>query len=177
MATYDSAAVSDTVIAHQNGITLQQGRALRDNPIAMAEGKANAPKVQGQALGGVLLAHGNILNYGVSATSGVNRGKEFMAMVNIPAPTIGTNFQVKLSDDGGATWATDETVMTVGTPAPDFMSGTLTIDVTTGDYTWSDTNNGSVLTGTATLPAGNTDAIAIGSNQICGAVLLCLSGR
>lgn len=33
----------DAVIGHKKPITLQQGRALRDNPIAMAEGAAGAP--------------------------------------------------------------------------------------------------------------------------------------
>ena len=35
MTTYNGTALSDSVIAYQKGITLQQGRALRDNPIAM----------------------------------------------------------------------------------------------------------------------------------------------
>lgn len=34
MPTYNAAAVADAIIAHKKGITLQQGRALRDNPIA-----------------------------------------------------------------------------------------------------------------------------------------------
>ena len=45
MTTYDAAAVADAVIAHKKGITLQQGRALRDNPIAIAEGASGAPRV------------------------------------------------------------------------------------------------------------------------------------
>lgn len=47
MATYNSAAVSNTAIGFQKPITLQQGRALRDNPIAITEGETNAPYVQG----------------------------------------------------------------------------------------------------------------------------------
>lgn len=50
MTTYNGAAVADTTIAFQKGITLQQGRALRDNPIAIAEGAAGAPRVQGYAI-------------------------------------------------------------------------------------------------------------------------------
>jgi hypothetical protein len=38
MTTYNGAAVSDTAIAFKNGITLQQGRALRDNAKSMIEG-------------------------------------------------------------------------------------------------------------------------------------------
>ena len=37
MATYNAGAVSDAVIAYQKPITLQQGRGLRDNPVASFE--------------------------------------------------------------------------------------------------------------------------------------------
>ena len=49
MPSYNAAAVSDAVIAFKKGITLQQGRALRDNPIAIAEGAAGAPRLYGLA--------------------------------------------------------------------------------------------------------------------------------
>lgn len=41
--TYNAGAVSDTAIAFQKPITLQQGRALRDNPLAVFEGDPSAP--------------------------------------------------------------------------------------------------------------------------------------
>lgn len=43
MTTYNAAAVADAVIAYQKGITLQQGRALRDNPLAQFESASAAP--------------------------------------------------------------------------------------------------------------------------------------
>lgn len=49
MTTYSAAAVSDATIAFQKPITLQQGRALRDNPVAIAEGAVGAPRIQGAA--------------------------------------------------------------------------------------------------------------------------------
>jgi len=50
MAVYNYAAVADTSIAFENGITLQQGRALRDNPIAAFEGQSGAPRLVGAAI-------------------------------------------------------------------------------------------------------------------------------
>ena len=47
MPTYDAATVADAALAHKKGMTLQQGRVLRDNPIAMAERAAGAPKILG----------------------------------------------------------------------------------------------------------------------------------
>lgn len=43
MTTYNSSAVTDAVIAYQKPVTLQQGRALRNNPIAIAEADASVP--------------------------------------------------------------------------------------------------------------------------------------
>lgn len=43
MTTYDASAVSDSVIAHKKGVTLQQGRALRDNLLAALEGDSSVP--------------------------------------------------------------------------------------------------------------------------------------
>ena len=53
MTTYDASSVSDAVIAFRKPITLQQGRGLRDNPIAIAEGASGAPRVQTIALSGI----------------------------------------------------------------------------------------------------------------------------
>lgn len=47
---YSSAAVSNTAIAFQKPITLQQGRALRDNPLEMFLGGAGAPRLQFEAM-------------------------------------------------------------------------------------------------------------------------------
>ena len=49
MPTYNASAVTDAVIAFRKPITLQQGRALRDNPLAIAEGSSGAPRVDGNA--------------------------------------------------------------------------------------------------------------------------------
>ena len=50
MTTYDASAVANTVIAYKKGMTLQQGRALRDNPLAMFEGAAGAPRLLGESV-------------------------------------------------------------------------------------------------------------------------------
>lgn len=50
MTTYNYAAVADAAIAFEKGMTLQQGRALRDNPIAITEAAAGAPQIVVAAL-------------------------------------------------------------------------------------------------------------------------------
>lgn len=92
MATYNAAAVSNTPIAFQKPITLQQGRALRDNPIAMAEGQDDAPYVAAQwhPYDGVLVADGNdglIYDYAVSGAA---------ATVETPAFADGWEYRIML---------------------------------------------------------------------------------
>lgn len=62
MPTYNAGAVSDTAIAYQKPITLQQGRGLRDNPLAIAEGAAGAPRISGKAMASVARGGLEILN-------------------------------------------------------------------------------------------------------------------
>jgi len=50
MTTYDASSVSDAVIAFRKPITLQQGRGLRDNLLAVTEGASGAPRIQGYAI-------------------------------------------------------------------------------------------------------------------------------
>ena len=50
MTTYSASAVSNTVIDYKKAITLQLLRALRDNPIALAEGASGAPRIAFEAL-------------------------------------------------------------------------------------------------------------------------------
>lgn len=60
---YSASAVSNTAIAFQKPITLQQGRALRDNPIAMLEGAPGAPRLQFAALDESFSTAGGIGSY------------------------------------------------------------------------------------------------------------------
>jgi len=50
MATFNAAAVSNTTIGYEKGITMQTGRALRDNPQSAFEGALNAYRLQLAAL-------------------------------------------------------------------------------------------------------------------------------
>ena len=50
MATYDASAVTNAVIAFKKGITIQMLRAMRDNPLAIFEGAAAAPRLLGEGV-------------------------------------------------------------------------------------------------------------------------------
>jgi len=131
MTTYSAAAVSDTVIAHEKGITLQQGRALRDNPLAQAEGASGAPKIQGIALDNLWLGL-------QAAETDAGRIKILYVQSTGTAPE-----KVRFSTDGGATYGSNIT-FSIGT------SWTfLYANLNTGNFTFSDGTVDSI-----TIPAG-----------------------
>jgi hypothetical protein len=52
MPTYNAPAVTNAVIGFKKPVTMQLLQALRDNPIAMAEGQPGAPRTVGAAMAG-----------------------------------------------------------------------------------------------------------------------------
>lgn len=101
MTTYNASAVSDTIIAHKKGITLQQGRALRDNPIAMAEGATGAPDIAtnwGDANGGVAIydysIDGSVTDY--EYTIPADRFEYRIRALNWGTSATGSTLSIKL---------------------------------------------------------------------------------
>lgn len=105
MPTYSAAAVSDTVIAHKQGITIQQGRALRDNPIAMAEGQPDAPLIQGHALQNLFIG---FAHFGASDFSNAFTNATRIAKLYVNAELSTTAASIQFSTDGGSTWGTEQ---------------------------------------------------------------------
>ena len=124
MTTYNAAAVADTVIAFKKGITLQQGRALRDNPIAIAEGASGAPKIASKSVGG-LAASGTLTFTGLGAFGGI-KIEGFIEGTGSP----GRDLTLSLSDDGvtfyGAAIIVDASAA--------FGSFSMYLDFATGGY-------------------------------------------
>lgn len=92
MTTYNAAAVSDTAIAFEKPITLQQGRALRDNLLAALEGDSTAPKIARP----ITAQSGTTITFtGAGPFSGA------IADVALLTATAGTTvLSVSFSDDG-----------------------------------------------------------------------------
>ena len=107
MTTYNAATVSDAAIAYENAITLQQGRALRDNPLAIAEGAVDAPKVQSAGLNIAVITSAGTL-------TGLGRVATLLCMASAQQTGEGTaNVQYRRSTDGGTTWTSYSTAVSV----------------------------------------------------------------
>ena len=130
MTTYDASAVSDTVIAHKKGITLQQGRALRDNPIAISEGSEDAPKIYGAAFG-----PGYWLGFRTASPAEyVDVDLSNTRWLRIEAKSGVTG--IAQSDDGGVTWGTEYGIASNPVKYIDLQTGNTVDDV--GNVTAAD---------------------------------------
>ncbi len=149
--------IPDSMIQQGKPIRATDGRALRDNPAAIAAGADGAPRVQGIALGGVYL--GSFTQDGKRPQALVGLDKVGLLVADVI--TTGSNYnglvQIALSNDGGATYGGWITLYTEPGALGECAIGRLHIDLTTGDWRVRLlSSNGSTLatSGTLTLPSG-----------------------
>jgi hypothetical protein len=110
MPTYNAAAVSDTTIAYQKPITLQQGRAFRDNLIATMEMASGSPKMKRKLVGGAATGSGSVTFTGLGEFGGVDM------LINLSGSTGGAppatfTLTLEFSNDG-TTWLGGSTIFT-----------------------------------------------------------------
>ena len=105
--------------------------ALRDNPIAIAEGADGAPKVQGIALDKVFLCQitrgNNVTPIGVNDLDNV-KGILFIGALHSRSPASAT--QIRFSTNNGDTWG-DWSFWTFAEPT---AFATIHLDLITGDW-------------------------------------------
>jgi len=178
MATYNAAAVSDAAIGFERPITLQQGRALRDNPLAIVEGAVNAPKVQRFALedDGFIQSVTAPTAASWETVTGLAQLKQLgiKGGASVSGVTSSRSVIFQLSNDNGATWGSNQTLIgLVSTNASDFANTAYdaVLDLDTGTFRGlqfvssrvggvSETNvNVSAINSTFTIPAGGANAI------------------
>lgn len=105
-------------------ITSATGLALRDNLLAVIAGMTGAPRVEGRAMGGVVLGYnGNTVE---AVYTDVDRVAWVECVINGTADGL---VQVQFSADDGASWTTPVSVM-IGTGGWD----TLRLNLDTGDF-------------------------------------------
>jgi hypothetical protein len=107
-------------------------QALRDNPIAIADGDVNAPKVVGPAVS-LTRPSRNISGNTPAGWTDLDRVKlmrfDFWQTVNAPAADI----QARFSTNNGGSWGSYQS-LGFGIAAGQSAFGTLWLDITNGDY-------------------------------------------
>ena len=155
MTTYT--AITNGEIDQDSPVTQPLLTALRDNPIAIAEGASGAPKVQGQALDNVFLgffeASGSSGSFSSAIPFDTQAKSLFIHDLQAPATSpYNRTIQARFSTDGGSTWGSAQNISSSSQSAI-ALSGE--IDLEDG------TTSGRVITGTLTVPSG-ANAISIG---------------
>jgi hypothetical protein len=125
MATYNAAAVADATIAYEKPITLQQGRALRDNPLAVFEHASGAPRIKQRIRGGNS-AGGSVTFTGLGEYAGA------VLTVNAANSGAGTyGLDLEFSTDG-TTWLAGTTILSESATYAKQIN--LWVDFDSGDY-------------------------------------------
>lgn len=156
MPTYNASAVADGVIAFEKGITIQQGRALRDNPIAMAEGQANAPRF---AVKTRILAESETASPFLAGYQGLR----IWGTVTIDAAP-GSQLDIEFSNDG-STWPDSIVLTTDGIYE-------IWVDFATGDWKWINASLGTRANGTmASIPTNPTGIRLTGTGAATDAMV------
>lgn len=146
MATYTT--IPDTEIDQDSPVTQPLMTALRDNPLAIAEGTAGAPKVLGSGLDVVIGAYS--LEAADATLTGLDRVRWLAGDFTVETTTaVVRNFQVRTSTDNGASWGSYTTLFSIGGSSG--YAGKFYFDLQTGAF-WSRGRNTDVI-GTVTVPA------------------------
>jgi len=106
--------------------------ALRDNPVAIAEGATGAPRVHGKALGGVWLGSLTMTGtagMGFTALDGVSL---IRADIVVTTPNTGAFLRARYSNDNGATWGSWQNTTVTSDSGGGF--GALALNLQTGDW-------------------------------------------
>jgi hypothetical protein len=168
--------------------TAELFKALRDNPIALAAGEPDAPRVAALAL-----ATGYIANVAVSGTTPVNvlslgAVKRLRLTAGVDnASILDATLQIGFSDNGGSTWGSYQTLLTLEEVSGQGGFGTAVVefDMQTGAFAAAGATRASTgvalinQTGTLTVPA-NADAVRFrfaGTGGSIGGFLEIVEGR
>lgn len=149
--------IPDSMIQQGKPIRATDGRALRDNPAAIAEGADGAPRVQGVALAGVYLGSFSQNGKNPQALLGLDRVGLLVADVITVGVSAGGTVQIALSANGGASYGGWITLYTEPGATGAHAAGRLHLDLVTGAWRVRLlSSDGSTRTtdGTLTLPPG-----------------------
>ena len=133
--------------------------ALRDNVAALAAGDAGAPRVQKEALGGLVLGALSGNTHSITDLDAVEELTQFFNYA-INTGTIATlAYRVAFSDNNGLTWGTEVSLRSFNTPGGGgtlSSQGAMTVNIVTGAVHYFD--GAAILNSTLTVPA-NCNAV------------------
>lgn len=157
-------AIPNGDIDQDSPVTQELLTALRDNPLAIAEGDASAPKIMPPALD--LFLGGGAINSTGTTFTGINCSALMLMFGSTQSVTTSYSMQVRFSSDGGATFGAWQSIWTPGGPAsPSYSSALVYLDIgSTPEYIRAEGGRSTSAPdpyGTLTHPGGTINAIGI----------------
>jgi len=170
MATYT--AITDAETGHKSPLTISLARRLRDNPLAISEGAAGAPKIKNKAIDNLNLGGVSWSGSGFAGWTGIGDVLRMMILAGeVGSP--GQTMRFQFTSDGGATWGSAQTSSIDAAQASGIGTGVI-INLVTGVF---ESFGRSRQTGTLTVPA-NCDGVRISWVTSSGnAQAIAISGR
>ena len=156
-------------------------QALRDNPVAIADGDTGAPRVKGKALGSTFVGYGS--SNGTTFTNFTDLDGMQTIKVDIlkedgysGSPTI----EVQFSSDNGATWGSAQDLSLSTFPGPEIAQGSVYINLVSGMARGFYAGNVTAVSVSTTLTVPtNCNAFGIRASTSGGtlrALVFCLGG-
>lgn len=160
----DWVTINDSQVDPDAPLTSELAYAWRDNPVAIAEGAAGAPRVQPKAV----FSPGILGNSGITggnwiAITGLD-GIKTIALDAGSSAGSGANFVIAFSNDGGSTWGSNQTIANMSSNA---VTLNLNINLATGSVIGGMVIGGTTVTNiglSLTVPA-NCNAVRVNANH------------
>lgn len=145
----DYNAILDSELQPDAPITSNLGFRWRDNPIALGEGSASAPRVASIALGGVYVGNIDLLSTTAVGFTGLERQGLIFIVGVMDKVNVAAVLQARYTDDNGVSWGAWQAVGNSTTHAIDPMTLLLNLETGVFSYLYHNTQ----FSGTNTVPA------------------------
>jgi hypothetical protein len=155
--------ITDTQIDPDAPLTSQLAYQWRDNPIAIADGAAGAPRIARLALenDGFIKDEGPIITTDWAEFVDIPRVRVIEVMIGFTNSSgLVRSLQIAFSNDNGSSWGTSETILTLTNDGSISISAYLDMD--TG--TLRGIRGFEVINQTLTVPSGGANAVRFRSS-------------
>lgn len=130
----DYTTITDSQVDPEAPITSELMSALRDNPIAIAEGAANAPRVEASGRKFEALARQSATGTTAIGWTSLETDWLIQFFIRGNAPETTSNLQVRASSNNGSTWSSYATIITSPALSDQIPA---TFNTKTGVLTWA----------------------------------------
>jgi hypothetical protein len=138
--------------------------ALRDNPVAIAEGAAGAPKIKSKALEGFMLSTFSAAGSNWAGFVDLDDFSELFFYAHGGGSTGGIGgaaIQIRFSVNNGSSWSSEATLLTLGPNSSYNSFFFLRLNIVTGVYRVVFDSSFPPASGTFSLPSGSVNGVQL----------------